>query len=190
MRLDKVIISHSQYSRKVLSLPKIKSDQVPFTIYTERFVFHQQLWIFHWYSTWINRSRTKRRHNNQRTLDQQHDIKNDFRSVIETSEMEWNRTCLHRSQVNGRKSMSLHSSTLQCFPRSGNSGVPIRSYQNPKTLEENRRRRRRRIGEAEMRWDVMERIEIWILGIPVSACRKRGIETSKESLRIPWNAVF
>lgn len=107
---------------------------------------------FHWYSTWINRSRTKRRHNNQRTLDQQHDIKNDFRSVIKTSEMEWNRTCLHRSQVNGRKSMSLHSSTLQCLPRSGNSGVPIRSYQNPKTLEENRRGRRR-IGR--LRWEVM-----------------------------------
>lgn len=36
-------------------------------------------------------------------------------------------TSLHRSQVKGRKSMSLQSSTLQCFPRSGNSGVPMKS---------------------------------------------------------------
>lgn len=34
--------------------------------------------------------KNKRRHNNQGTLDQQHDIKNDFRSAIETSEMESN----------------------------------------------------------------------------------------------------
>lgn len=35
------------------------------------------------------------------------------------------RTWSHRSQVKGKKSMSLQSDTAQCFPRSGNSGVPI-----------------------------------------------------------------
>lgn len=34
-------------------------------------------------------------------------------------------TWLHRSHVKGKKSMSLQSETAQCFPRSGNSGVPI-----------------------------------------------------------------
>jgi hypothetical protein len=35
------------------------------------------------------------------------------------------RTYSHRSQVKGRKSIWWQSPTLQCRPRSGNSGVPI-----------------------------------------------------------------
>jgi hypothetical protein len=34
-------------------------------------------------------------------------------------------TWLQRSHVKGKKSICLQSSTVQCFPRSGNSGVPI-----------------------------------------------------------------
>lgn len=75
-------------------------------------------------------------------------------------------TWLQRSQVKGRKSICLQSSTMQCFPRSGNSGVPINAQLTDRRRNRKQQENRRILSFTTIKgWLWPENFEAGIFGI-------------------------
>lgn len=110
-------------------------------------------------------------------------------------------TWRQRSHVNGKKSICLQSSTLQCFPRSGNSGVPIeiRSHRLRKNgTKKGKKSQKQKSSYTRNQMEFPRKLELlrdWGIGCPelkLSNSAYRDQDRGIESLRISkkksrWN---